>query len=183
MDFKTVTGKILASFSEHNIAYGLIGGYAMGLWGVQRATVDMDFLVQRDDMPKVHSIMTSMGYEVRFSSENVTQYISPIRLLGEIDYLHAFRQASISMLERTVEKQLFQNGLTVKVLIPEDLIGLKLQAFSNNATREELDMYDIEWLMRNHGKTMDWELIRSYFEIFESLPLFLDLREKYGPDK
>jgi hypothetical protein len=78
VDFKTITRRLVAAFSEQHIAYGLIGGYAVGLWGVPRGTVDMDFLVRRDDMGKVHSIMESLGYENVFASENVTQYVSPI---------------------------------------------------------------------------------------------------------
>jgi len=179
LDFRTVTKKLLSAFTEQNVAYGLIGGYAVGLWGVPRGTVDMDFLVRRDDMPKVHSIMASLGYEVRFASENVTQFMSSSATFGEIDYLHAFREASLGMLERTVEKTLFQDGVSIKVLIPEDLIGLKVQAFANDKRREPIDMYDIETLMRIHGKTLDWELMRDYFELFESLDLFAELKRKY----
>jgi len=40
-------------------------------------------------------------------------------------------------------------------------------------------MYDIEMLMKIHGKVLDWELIAEYFELFESTPLFLELKRKY----
>lgn len=179
MDFKTVTKMLLAAFSEEGVAYALIGGYAVGLWGVPRGTVDMDFLVRRDDMSKVHRIMESIGYEVRFASENVTQYVSPLAIFGEIDFLHAFRDASLGMLERSVEKTLFNDGLSIQVLLPEDLIGLKVQAFANDKTRAPIDMYDIEMLMKIHGKVLDWELIGEYFELFESSALYLELKRKY----
>lgn len=179
MDFRAVTRKLVAEFSQQKVAYGLIGGYAVGLWGVPRGTVDMDFLVRLDDMPKIQRIMESIGYEVRFSSENVTQYQSALGLFGEIDYLHAFREASLRMLQRTVTKSLFQDGVSIQVLIPEDLIGLKVQAFTNDENREPIDRYDIETLMKIHHRTMDWELIGQYFELFDSTPLFLDLKRKY----
>ncbi len=57
MDFKLVTEKLLTAFNEHDIHYALIGGLALGAWGVPRGTVDMDFLVNRDDMEKVDAIM------------------------------------------------------------------------------------------------------------------------------
>ena len=179
MDFRAVTKELVAAFEAEGVSYALIGGYAVGLWGVPRATVDMDFLVRVDDMEKVNRIMQSLTYEVAFASENVTQYVSPLATFGEIDFLHAFRQASLGMLMRAVEKTLFSDGISIKVLVPEDLIGLKLQAYSNNQTRERLDMYDIETLMRLHGKTLDWELVQGYFEIFESLELFVELKGKY----
>ena len=104
MDFKAVTKNLLSAFTHESVTYALIGGYAVGLWGVHRSTVDMDFLVRKDDMAKVDRIMKSMGYETQFTSENVTQYISPLTVFGEIDFLHAFRDASLHMLERSVEK-------------------------------------------------------------------------------
>jgi hypothetical protein len=182
MNFRSVIEKLLAAFADEGIAYGLIGGYAVSLWGVQRGTVDIDFLVPRDDMPKVHRIMASMGYDIKFSSQNVTQFSSPLGTLGEIDYLHAFRSPSLAMLTRAVEKKLFEK-LTVRILIPEDLIGLKVQAIANDKSRESLDMYDVETLMKLHGSVLDWELIAEYFEIFEELPLFAELQEKYRADK
>lgn len=183
MDFRAVTKNLVAAFTDEGISYALIGGYAVGLWGVPRATVDMDFLVRQDDMGKVNAIMESLTYEVAFASENVTQFVSPLAVFGEIDFVHAFRQASLGMLTRAVEKTLFSDGVSIRVLLPEDLIGLKLQAFSNNQTRERLDMYDIEMLMQIHGKTLDWELVRGYFEIFESLELFEKLKGKnHAPD-
>lgn len=45
------------------LVYALMGGFAMGLWGGSRSTVDLDFLVHRDDMEEVHMILTDMGYE------------------------------------------------------------------------------------------------------------------------
>lgn len=179
MDFRAVTRKLIAEFAQQGVAYGLIGGYAVGLWGVPRGTVDMDFLVRLDDMDKVQKIMEEIGYEVRFRSENVTQYQSGLGLFGEIDYLHAFREASLHMLQRAVTKSLFQDGVSIKVLIPEDLIGLKVQAFSNDGTREAIDMYDIETLMKIHHRSLDWELVGQYFELFDSTPLFLELKGKY----
>ena len=179
MDFKAVTKNLLSAFSHENVTYALIGGYAVGLWGVHRSTVDMDFLVLKDDLAKVRRIMGSMGYEIQFASENVTQYRSPLTVFGEIDFLHAFRDASLRMLERSVEKKLFGDELSIKVLLPEDLIGLKVQAFANDEKRERLDMFDIESLMRVHGQSLDWELIGEYFDLFESSELFSELKRKY----
>ena len=67
----------------------------------------------------------------------------------------------------------------MKVLLPEDLIGLKVQAFSNDRTREPIDLYDIETLMKLHGEGLDWELVGEYFELFDLSPLFIDLKGKY----
>ena len=102
MDFKLVLEKLLASFKEQGIRYALIGGFAFGLRGAGRSTVDIDFLVDRSDMDKVDTTMKGLGYECKYRSENVSQYVSPLKVFGEVDFLHAFREASLEMLERRV---------------------------------------------------------------------------------
>ncbi|MCP4714634.1 MAG: nucleotidyltransferase family protein, partial [Deltaproteobacteria bacterium] len=66
MDFKTVTEKLLTQFEEQKIHYALMGGFALGAWGVPRATVDIDFLILKNDLPQVNRILTVMGYECRY---------------------------------------------------------------------------------------------------------------------
>ena len=165
MDFKVVTEKLLAAFEDAGVSYALMGGFAMGLLGGSRSTVDMDFLVNRDDMNKVDTIMQQLGYECRHRSENVSQYISLLRVMGEVDFLHAFRQASLEMLQRVEEKEIFSGALKIKVLSPEDLIGLKVQAIKNDPSRELTDMADIETLLSLHSKNLDWTMIKEYFKL------------------
>lgn len=38
-----------------------MGGFAVGLWGGSRSTGDIDFLVHRGDMEKVHGIATALA--------------------------------------------------------------------------------------------------------------------------
>ncbi len=182
MDFKAVLKELLTAFYEHNIRYALMGGFALGAWGIPRATVDIDFLVNRDDTEKVHGIMTGMGYECRYRTENVSQYISPFKIFGEVDFLHAFRSASLRMLQRAEDKEIF-NGINIRVLKPEDLIGLKVQAIANDERRKNIELSDIESLMAEFGKGLDWPLIEEYFELFGFDELLKELKERYGSAK
>ncbi len=177
MDFKTLLSELLTAFQKHNIRYALMGGFAMGLWGGSRSTVDLDFLVHRDDMEKVHAIMTDLGYECLHRTENVSQYASPLRVFGGIDFIHAFRDAGLEMLERAKTKEIFGGTLRIKTLVPEDIIGLKLQSIYNNPSREKTDLADIEMLVSLHRGNLDLELLRKYFEIFEMEDLFRKLFE------
>lgn len=172
MDFKLVLSKLLAAFKEHNIRYALMGGFAMGLWGGSRSTVDLDFLVRKEDMEKVHAIMVSLGYECRHSTENVSQYASPLKVLGGIDFIHAFREASLEMLQRAEEKEVFAGELKVRTLIPEDIIGLKLQSIYNDPKREKTDLADIEMLVDTLRESLDRTLLRKYFSIFKRDDLY-----------
>lgn len=177
MDFKLVLEKLLTAFKDQNIRYALMGGFAMGLWGGSRSTVDLDFLVHRDDMERVNSIMVALGYDCNYRTENVSQYSSPLKIFGGIDFMHAFREASIEMLQRAVEKNILNSTFKIRTLVPEDIIGLKLQAIYNNPKREKIDMSDIEILISTNKDRLDWKLIKKYCEIFEMEDLYEKLRK------
>lgn len=180
MDFPSVLKNLLSAFEGRQISYALIGGFALSLWGVTRATVDLDFLVDQGDMPDVHAIMISLGYARRYHSMNVSQYVSELRVCGEVDFLHAFRRPSRGMLQRSVVKELFSRTMQVKVLGVEDLIGLKIQALVNDPSRRAGDLADIEALLDLHGAQLDWDLLEEYFDLFAQGELLERLRERYG---
>lgn len=179
MDFKTVTSNLLSAFEREHISYALIGGFAVSLWGYQRATVDIDFLVNNDDMKKVRRIVEKMGYRCIHASENVSQFLSDDKKQGNLDFLHAFRPASLHMLERAKQKTIFDGEQTISIIIPEDLIGLKIQAINNDPSRAPFDMADIEALMKIFGTALDWALIEEYFELFDKAETATVLRKKY----
>lgn len=180
MDFKLVFSKLLVAFTDQDVRYALIGGFALGAWGVPRGTVDIDFLVHYGDMEKVDTIMGELGYECRYKTENVSQYVSPLQIFGEIDFLHAFRTLSLRMLDRAEDRKMFGGSLPVRVLKIEDLIGFKVQAIANNEARKGMDMADIEALIAFHKADIDWTLIEEYFALFRLDDLFGGLRRKYG---
>jgi len=183
MDFKTVTENLLSTFEVEGVRYALIGGFAMGAWGIARSTVDMDFLIHKNDMQIVHRILTDMGYECRYQTENVSQFVAPLQIFGEIDILHAFREVSIGMLQRAEDRKIFNESMTIKVLKVEDLIGLKVQAIANDPSRKPIDLADIEALMEIYGGSIDWPIIEEYFDLFEFNDLFEELKSKYGKIK
>jgi len=168
LDLRMVLEKLLPRFEAQGIRYALIGGLALGLLGVGRATMDIDFLVLRDDMSMVDRLMTDLGYECRYRSENVSQYVSPLAVFGEVDFLHAFRESALAMLRRARKQEIFGGTLQIKVITPEDLIGLKLQALKNDPSGRALDLEDIKALVRIHGTDLDWVRIREYVRILEA---------------
>lgn len=183
MDFKTVLDLIIKGFNKEQVRYALIGGFALGALGLPRSTVDLDFLVHRDDLPKIDRIMKGNGYECVYKSENVSQYISPLKIFGEVDFLHAFRDISTGMLKRAIEKDIFEGKFKIRILQPEDIIGLKLQAIANDKTRAMREYIDIETLMEYYRTKLDWQLIEEYFFIFEEKERFIELKTKYGEAK
>jgi len=115
----------MREFNTQDINYAMIGGFALGFWGVTRATIDMDFLLLLDDSTRAEKILIKHGYRCNHKKENVAQYVSDSTHYGSIDMLFDFRVISRNMLARSVVVDVMEN-VTVKPLVPEDIIGLKL---------------------------------------------------------
>lgn len=166
MDLERVLRQLAERFRASEVRYGLTGGYAVAIHGHARTTVDLDFLVDRADLEKIDLILSDMGYEIVHRSENVSQFASSSEELGEIDFIHAFREASMKMLDRATPARLFSDGPPVLVLGVEDVVGLKIQAIANAPHRKSHDLADIQQLVEIHRKSVDWQLIEDYCALF-----------------
>ena len=181
MEFDLVVSTLLKEFDESRIRYAVIGGFALGLWDVSRATVDMDFLLLVDDLSRAESILGNFAYRQTYKSENVAQYVSDLAPYGQVDVLIAFRKISKRMLERRVQKVI--GDTNIYTLIPEDLIGLKLQASVNDPSRNEQEATDMAKLIKAAEKksdVIDWELLEEYFGLFDRMDQLNKLRDKNG---
>jgi hypothetical protein len=116
----------------------------------------------------VDRIMVGLGYEKQdFSTEEIVSYISPLKLFGQADFIVARRKYTKAMLKRAREMLVLDGELRVKVLLPEDLIGLKLQAIVNDPkNRYGVDAPDIQRLLKLPVRVMDMDLVREYFRLF-----------------
>ena len=168
MDFLKVIRDVGGALDAARVRYALIGGFAMALHGVQRATVDLDFILMLDDLNRTDQILIGAGYHRVFSSENVSHYIADSPDLGRIDLLHAFRGPSLSMLKRAERIEIAAN-LWLPVVQIEDLIGLKIQAAVNDEQRAAADWSDIQLMIQASAlaeHSLDWSLIEDYLDLF-----------------
>jgi len=179
MDFETVLKKLIGFFKKNNINYALIGGFALGLYGVVRSTNDLDFLIDKKHEKTLKDFMARNGYSIIYESENVVQFENTESLLGSVDFLYSFRKPSQEMFKRAVKKNVFDGAIALNVLIPEDIIGLKLQSLTNDSEREIFDLGDIKELMKINSK-MRWDIIKKHFELFGRKELFQKLKSDYG---
>lgn len=182
MDFDVVIRRLAADLEAAGIRYALIGGFAMAMRGVQRATVDLDFILMLEDLKKAHLILRGLGYERVFHSENVSHYLSPDRRWGRIDILHAFRGPTLGMLKRA-EKLPVLDGVLLPVVQIEDIIGLKVQAAVNAPERSARDWADIRMILEmaaGQSRAIDWELLADYLAIFNLQAKLPELRSWHG---
>jgi len=179
MNFDLVLEQLLEGFDRLNIRYAVIGGFAVASLGYQRATDDLDFLVHREDLEKVHLLMTGLKYSRIHGDENFTQYQGEVNIWGFVDFQHAFRPLGLKMLTEAVEQSApMRKPRNIKVVRAEDIIGLKVQALVNNPDRKSQDTADIEGLLRAAGRAVDWKRVEEYYNLFNLAEEFKALRKR-----
>lgn len=181
MDFTLVLRNLLERLDRDGIHYALMGGFALGMRGAPRATNDLDFLIDRNDLAKLDSIMHALGYELSYRSDNVSQFASPLKVMGVVDFLHAHRAASREALKRAERLPWDKDAPAIPVLHTEDLIAFKLQASCNDPERSAMDQADVENLIAAAPGSLDWQRIEAYFSLFGMEQEFERLRRKYCP--
>lgn len=157
-----------ALLQKEGISHALIGGFALAVYGQHRATVDIDFLADGTKKDLIKSTFLSNGFVLKFESEEVLQFVG----VGFVDILLANRPLSQEMLKQAILNQ----ELGVYVVRPEDIIGLKIQAYKNDPSRELQDKADIQTLLKLPN--LDFILIKKYADLFQEWKTIESLRGK-----
>jgi predicted nucleotidyltransferase len=182
MDFEAVTKYILDQFNKQRVRCAIIGGFALHAAGFPRATKDIDFLVHVEDLSKVKSILTGFGYDILHESKDVINFWGKLKELGGIDFIIAHRKYALAMLPKSKPYEIVK-GCMVNVVVPEDIIGLKLQAMANDPSRVAQDMVDVQWLIRNHHQVLNKELLKEYFGLFGQETILEDIYKEINHAK
>lgn len=163
MDLRAVLLELHDALREAGIEHALIGGLALAAHGAARATVTLDLLADGTRADDVEAVVTSRGYERLHRSEHVGNYASRDPARGRVDFLFARRRYGREMLARAAPTEV--HGISIRVADAADLIGLKVQAYSNDPSRRLRDLADVERLLR--APDVDLERVRHYFRLFD----------------
>ena len=169
MDLRATLKLTHTIFSEAKIDHALIGGLGLACYGSTRATVDVDFLIYEKDKSLAKQILEKNGFNLIFESEEVLQFSG----IGYVDILIARRPISQDILK------LSNSGGPegVRFVRAEDLIGLKIQAYKNDLTREFQDKADIQYLISSQTN-LDWDLVKKYADLFGEWEVICEIRKK-----
>ncbi len=149
--------------------WAVIGGVAMGFYGVPRATVDIDLLLDCAYAPRLEMLLGDLGYRISFAWEESSHFASERAECCPLDVLHARRPHSLGMLERAHRLELREGGPAVPVVELEDLFGLKVQAMVNDPARRRGELVDMRALLEAavaREAKPDLARIREYFALF-----------------
>ena len=170
MNLKKVLDVLKKDFDSESIEYALIGGLALGGLGYSRFTNDIDLLVHEDDCEKLKKLMLAKGYSVFSENREFIQFQG----LCDVDIQIARRPLSKQMLIDAIRVP----ALSVKCLRAEDIIGLKIQAYSNNPKREFKEKADIQALIEIHDRSLNWSRVKSYADVFNQWSEIEAIRKK-----
>lgn len=164
------TLKLAHSLLDQNqIQHALIGGLAMACYGSTRATVDLDLLISEENKELVKKVFIKNGFVIVNETQEVLQFSG----IGYVDVLLARRPISQKIL-----KEANPDGPEgIRFVKTEDLIGLKIQAFVNDPSREHQDKADIQFLIENVEK-IDWDRIKSHADLFKRWDEINEIKNK-----
>lgn len=150
------------------IDHALIGGLALASLGINRATADVDLLIDGASSTIAVNVLNQAGFTLKKQTPEVLHLESTF---GYLDILLANRPLSKAMLSSAT---IFKIP-NIKCLGPEDLIGLKIQAYFNDRRRELKDKADIQSILRSYP-SLDLAKVKSYADVFNEWPAIEKLR-------
>ncbi|HEY8270687.1 MAG TPA: nucleotidyl transferase AbiEii/AbiGii toxin family protein [Pseudobdellovibrionaceae bacterium] len=151
---------------QQGVSHALIGGFALAVYGQHRATVDIDFLADGGKKELIKTSLLAKGFVLKHESPEVLQFSG----MGFVDIVLANRPLSQEMLKQALKN----TELGVYVVRPEDIVGLKIQAYKNDQSRELQDKADIQRLLKMPN--LDFTLIKKYADLFQEWPEIEKLR-------
>jgi len=153
-----VLGDLAARLDARKIPYMVIGGLANAVWGVPRATVDIDITVVLD-LGKIEALLAELAPQYQARSSRPTElaketHVLPLRHAGgtQVDLILAMLPFEEEAVGRAVIVGV--GGVPVRFCTAEDLVLLKI------VSERERDLADVEALLRRRRTEID----RSYLD-------------------
>jgi len=160
MDFQHVLGRVTAHLEAGGRRWAVVGGLAIQLHGLARATQDVDIVTEIEAQPELIAFMESEGYETLYASAGFSNHLHSDPVLGRVDFIYV---------DRATADRLFAGcqrvpwlGREVAVPGPEHLIAMKVHAMKNDPSRTFREMADIQHLLSRPG--VDRAQVKHYFE-------------------
>ena len=166
--------EVATALREAGIRHLLIGGVAVNIHGYLRATRDLDLMLLIEDADVAHALFTRLGYETLERRPDLASYV---RGTARLDVIYARRPISRGLLERPQEAEF--EGLKLPVISLEGLLGLKIQAFSDDKRRLG-DLKDMIELVKARHNDLDLDEVRSYFRLFDQERVLDDILRAIG---
>jgi len=129
MDYAKAFHLVAGASRKAAVPCVLIGGFAINFYKVTRNTLDVDFLITKEDFPKIKYALFSAKYDEEFATDVVVRFSNKKEPM-DIDFM---------IVDDLTREKIIKDGKTAeiageKLIIPSlnHLIALKLHAIKNN---------------------------------------------------
>jgi len=161
------------------LEYLVIGGHAINVYCEPRATLDVDFLVRKEDRTKWCELLSTEGFGLRHDGQTFLQFSPPYGVEWRLDLMLVSNQTFVKMADAARPVELL--GIQTQIPEPKHLIALKLHALKHgHAERLEKDLGDVLALPRNAGLDPGAESYRQLVERFGSVELYELILKRFG---
>src|SRR5438067_5659183 len=161
LDFAKVLAEIARFLDAEHARYGLAGAFALHAHGLQRATSDLDLVVEARAQPALLAFLESLGYERLHASEGFSNHLHPDPAWGRIDFIYLDDRTADLIFARAVTTRVLP-GVEMLTPSPEHIAAMKVHAMKSDPARTLKEMADIQFLLQLPG--VDEAEIRGYFE-------------------
>lgn len=168
--------KTLANiFKQTGVTAVLIGGYAVNAHKVTRHTVDIDFLIFRDDFDKVFRELEPVGYAIAHRQDAFVQLTG--KGLRDIDFMLSDVETAHAMYKSGDQVTIAGEEFVTPNL--NNLISLKLHSIRWNPHRELVDLPDIILLLQANDVDIESADIRMLFDKYGTPELYRKARKSF----
>jgi hypothetical protein len=165
--------EVLTTFAEflerEQIPWAIAGGLAVGAWGYQRATSDVDLVISSAGRDKVIAFAVSLGYETTYTSGKLSHHDHPTEDFGHVDLFYVDGLTAEKMFA-TATKRVVVGTVAAPVISAEHIAMMKAAAIKDNPARSYGDAADVEYLLTLPD--IDREAIRNCFDSLGLLRIF-----------
>ncbi|MBX7132081.1 MAG: nucleotidyltransferase [Fimbriimonadaceae bacterium] len=177
----SATERLLSALAEGAFEYALVGGLAVVLHGYDRYTRDVDALVWNldDRLEELVGLLRERGFRLADADQLATARASRIlHLLADddtaVDVFLGFLPFEQEAIKRATAMTL-REGVTGRVITPEDLIIMKLIA---SRSRDLYDVIALVDLYPDLDKDRIRTIVRDYAETLERPDILKNLEER-----
>ncbi|MBD3315071.1 MAG: hypothetical protein GF344_04735 [Chitinivibrionales bacterium] len=167
--------KLANIFKQTGVTAVLIGGYAVNAHKVTRHTVDIDFLIFRDDFDKVFKELEPVGYAIAHQQDAFVQLTG--KGLRDIDFMLSDAETAYAMYN-TGDRITIAGELFVTPSLG-NLIALKLHSIRWNPHRELVDLPDIILLLQANDVDIESAEIKVLFEKYGTPELYQKAQKSF----
>jgi len=146
MDYSKAFHLVAKASKKSAVPCVLIGGFAINFYKVTRDTLDIDFLITKEDFAKIKDALIVAGYAEEFATDVAVRFSNKKETV-DIDFM---------IVDKATREKIMKDGKEIEVVgerlvIPSvnHLIALKLHAIKNNQKNRLLkDLPDIVNLIK-----------------------------------